>query len=209
MKWLAVLLLALLLGGCSPAFGTMPAYIVLLTPPYPVLNRCTGAALDSTHVLTAAHCVEEMTRGVTAYGQEVRVIAALSWPVYDVALLTVQPEMAIYQFAQLGSPVPTLPAKVWGNCPYYFSHVPRMAWYSGVESVEFANGATHTYDGWWTAPRTGDGNKVCGGDSGGVLTQGGTVVGMTSAVLQDTYFVKIGRHFYTVNGVTVAGLVGQ
>lgn len=192
------LTLALLLAGCALPHG-VPAWLVMLTPGYPTTDgRCTGAALDPYHVLTAAHCVRAVRRVITPAGQEAWIVAARVHATQDVALLTLDRPLITGSYATLAAPQADMVTTVWGVCPYYWGHQARTATYAGRETVSEQRGRPGEYDTWWTLPMDGDTNKVCGGDSGGVVVQQGAVVGLISAVEAEYFWVAIGEHFYTV-----------
>lgn len=92
---LAVLLTALTLGACllgaSGAAATMVPYVIggqrastaqypwqvlVLSMPSPTLEvLCGGSILDATHILTAAHCIDQQGTTVPYPSSEVRVLA--------------------------------------------------------------------------------------------------------------------------------------
>lgn len=200
-RHLAGLLIALwLLSGCAVPPASMPPYMVMLTPTWPTLEgRCTGAVVDAKTILTAAHCVNHVSRVVTIYGQEAAIVDAKVSPSHDVALLYTAVPLWVGTFAELANAEVGASAVLWGTCPYFMPHQGRRAMYNGLVDVSLKDGGTLTFGQWFMLPAMGDvRGKACGGDSGGILSQGGKVVGVTSAVASDYIFIAIGSVVFTV-----------
>ena len=203
----AYLVVALALAGCAGP-GGMPPYLVMLTNNYPsATDRCSGAALDATRILTAAHCAD-LPRVVTQLGQEAHVSVLRSWPDDDVAVLESDEPLYLSQFAQLARPAAGI-AYVWAVCPYYFPQSVRFAFFFGPAVADLWDGATKVYDRWSTSPIMGDSQEICGGDSGGLVVQTDSVVGMITAVESPVPYLAIGRVFYTVSGARIAELMAD
>ncbi len=195
-KYLVVvtICLQLFLVACASVPPTLPPYIVMLTNALPAIDaRCTGAILDPTHVVTAAHCVKAVRRVVAPDGQEAWVID-VALADHDLAVLEINKPIYLPVYAELGM-AHSGTGQVYGTCPYFWGHTPRHVVYGGMWSYEVEAGLWIDFDLWHTV---GDTAAVCGGDSGGVVIQQGKVVGVTSVVESRYYFVAYGQTFLTV-----------
>lgn len=184
-----LLIFLFLLTACAVPFSPLPSNVVMLTPLYPTVEgRCTGAVIDATHVLTAAHCTHTAHRVITPWGQEARVVSYSALPDQDVAVLETDKVLFVEHYAELARAELGVVGTVFGTCPYYWGHQARAALYNGIASIN-----DDDYDQWIMQT-----NKACGGDSGGVVMQNGKVTGVISAVESDLWFVAIGTVMYAV-----------
>lgn len=189
-----ILILVLLLGGCVSRH--IPPYMVSINNIYST-RICTGAALSNYEVLTAYHCIykDRLNRVVTTSNIEYGFKVAYVDVRRDIAILHTTAPMLLFQYATLAPPRKGF-GNLFGLCPYHFptsllvKYIDRTveAVYTGGQELEYA------YDQW----EGYQGRRGCGGDSGGFILQGGSIVGVTSAVASDEFFVVIGRDIFTI-----------
>lgn len=195
------LFVVLLLSACAPP-ASLPSAVVMLTSSWPdAMGRCTGVVVGPTRVLTARHCLNAVRRVVTPWGQEAFVTRYFASPDADIALLEVDRTLWVPGgYAQFGEARRDIPGRLFGVCPFYWGHQARYALYRGDVSVEMEEGQPEVTVSRWLMARLSDDQQdsACGGDSGGVIMQEGKVVGITSAVESELWFVAIGRVVYSV-----------
>lgn len=198
-RLLATITLCFLLSGCAAPPTQVPAWLVLLTPNWPMVEgMCTGFVVGPRQIMTAAHCTETVRRVVTTTGQEALVESARVSLDHDVALLTTDRVLWVNEFAEFANPALHTQATVMGFCPFQVSFVPRVAFYNGLVEESIEGAPIQTY-GEWIMPRLpGAFNMICGGDSGSAVTQDGKVVGVLSAAQSEYYFIALGSIAFTV-----------
>ena len=163
MKYLIAL--CLILAACT-ASEPPPAYLVRLGSSY--AWRCGGYAIDEHHIITAAHC-GELTRAQTGDDITVDVRLVTTWPEIDTALYQTDEYLGLDSYAVLRSMAPGEPAYAFGYCPLWKSSAARFAQYTATETEPLYCHELHM-----------NGAYICSGDSGGIIEQGGAVVGMIS-----------------------------
>jgi len=201
MKYLLLCLCLLVLVGCVPAQTEMPDSLVMLTGTLATADkRCTGFLPDSTHILTANHCANNyLVRVITQYGQEAGVKVLQRWPDIDIALLAPDTPLYADQYATLGKANLQSAALAYGACPQFFTHVPRPLVY--VNEEHFSDGSECQI---WFAPQA-----VCGGDSGGIVTQGDQVIGIMTGVETYYFFWAYGQNACIVPAPVIEAHMAQ
>lgn len=198
MKRLLLLLIVLLsLCGCVPseAPATMPEWVVMLTSGFPSLDyRCSGALIDSTHVITAFHCGHQAVRAASPTDQEA-MIDAIESTTGDITVLRLRHPIVLSEYAPLARVDPRQHGYVYGTCPFYWSHVPRSLQYSQAVTVPSDQLQPNTYSLWVS---TSSKEAVCGGDSGGVIVQHGAVVDIIDAVYSETPYFAYGYYIFSI-----------
>lgn len=193
MKRLWLLVFLLILAGCVSPSSDMPEYVVMLTEAWPnAERRCTAVAFSAVDVLTAAHC-QDMTRIVTLWGQEAKVHVQYQYPDTDMVLLRADVPLALRSFARWGASDRRQPAQVYGNCPRYWSHIPRGVVYVRDEEIQINEMPAYHTQRWKSTT-----NQLCGGDSGGPVIQNGRVVGIVSAVETEVPWLALGTDIFVV-----------
>ncbi len=127
-------------------------------------------------ILTANHC-REFTRVVTQWGQENKASVEREYLPSDMVVMKTDSILLLRAYAQIAEPDIEQPAAIFGNCPRYFSHMPRMVSYVGTENIEPGGVEAYSAQRW----RSYNG-QLCGGDSGGPVIQEGHLIGIVSAV---------------------------
>lgn len=205
-KLFSAFMLTFWLVGCASSVSSIPPYVVMLTQSYPsAVERCTGVAIGPKSILTARHCVGTVNRIITQDGQEAYAVDAQIMPTNDAAILTVNKVLWMTEYAQLGE-AHSGTARIFGTCPFYWGHQARQALYIDRQNIQIGETEFADFDSWFV---TGDDSGVCGGDSGGMVIQGNTVVGTISMVEADVFWVKWGTLFYTVPSLDVSEWYAQ
>lgn len=170
MKYLIALVL--ILTACT-ASEPAPDYLVRTGSLYNW--RCGGMAIDDRHIITANHC-GLMTIAQTGDGTEVGMQRIAQWPELDAALYETAVAMQLDSHAQLRSIIPGEPAYAFGFCPMWRASAARFAEYRTTETEPLYCHELHIVGAW-----------ICSGDSGGVIEQGGAVVGMIAQFRGDAF----------------------
>ena len=178
MKYL--LLLSIFLTACA-ASEAPPAYLMRLGSSY--AWRCGGYAIDPHHIITAAHC-GWLTKAQTNEGVTVNVELMAEWPEIDTALYQTDGYLGLDSYAALRPMEPSEPAYAFGYCPLWDSTAARFAQYVGTETEPLYCHELHLAGAW-----------ICSGDSGGVIEQGGAVVGMIAQFRGNPLASNNGRTF--------------
>lgn len=205
MKRLFLLSISLLvLCACSAAPSLPNDYIVMLTPFYPdSTSRCTGFLIDESHIVTANHCTAKgiLSRVVTIYGEESNVEIVKQWADKDIALLKTTNPLHASQYATIAAPTHLLPADAMGMCPLYMGLTGRSVTLKESTDILANPGPLKLHVDQWVGL-----NTICGGDSGGVIVQGGQVVGLINAT-ELFYFFAIGNSAFATSGETINKLI--
>lgn len=182
MKHLIVLLL-LLSAACS-ASEPPPGYLVQIGDRYRWL--CGGYAIDARHIVTAAHCTQyALNRVRVGDGESISAAMVAHWPSLDAAIFETDRPLELDAYATLQALDPTQPAYAFGYCPLWQPTAARLVRYTATETSPLACNELQIAGAW-----------VCNGDSGGIVTQNGAVVGMIAQFR--------GNRFDAGNGVNIA-----
>lgn len=172
MKQLFISWLILILTACT-ASEPPPAYLVRLGSTYNW--RCGGYAIDERHIVTAGHCGLLMM-AQTSDGTEVGMRRVAQWPEIDTALYETAVAMRLDSYAELRAMVPGEPAYAFGYCPLWRPTTARFAAYVDTETEPLYCHELQITGAW-----------ICSGDSGGIIEQGGAVVGMIAQFRGDSF----------------------
>lgn len=139
-------------------------------------------------VRTAYHCVDGpsgLTRVLTQDGQQSYVIFIDGDPLVDTAIVTLAFPIVLSEYARFSPPDYNEPADIFGACTHYMIHIPRHVSY--LKQVE----TDIKYMGKWYKRKVdvwgSSDHRICGGDSGGVAIQNGSVIGFVSSVVPDVF----------------------
>lgn len=195
-----ILIVPFLLLGCAvgvPFEGDLPGYLVMLTRYTPdVQARCTGVALSESLILTVNHCAT-LTTVTTQTAQEARITVKYQLPSADLAIMEANKPLDISdsEFASFGERIEDEPAILFGLCPRYFANTARVVTFARMGiSCPLGMPQCFNVSEWW-APV---GYYICGGDSGGILLQGGKIVGIPHAILS-AFWIPTGKAVYAID----------
>lgn len=159
-----LLLLSLLLVSCA-ASEQAPAYVMTVENRYGA--RCSGSAIDATHVLTAGHCVEYTLDRVRTSDHTIPARPIAVWIEIDTALYETAEPMNLTEYATPGDFDPLTTGYLFGSCGAWNSSSGRFVNYVGIRG-------DMPYCGHWQVEVA----YSCSGDSGGIVEQNDNVVGM-------------------------------
>lgn len=202
-KLIALSLITLILSACTPTSTIDNDFVVMLTSALPnPANRCTGFLIDDSHVITANHCTKSnLIRVVTVYGEESSFDTVKQWEENDIALLKTSTPLHVSKYATISTPNPLMIGHAIGMCPEFMGMTEREVLYK-KETRILANPGPLPLDviQWKSF------SAICGGDSGGVILQGGEVVGLINAT-EMWFLFAIGESAYATSGQTINQLL--
>ncbi len=227
--------IAMLLGLCFLVVGclgspptkftrnTVPSYLVMVTSEGTNFwHQCAGIQTNAVTVITAAHCLPKDIKNqkvLTQYNQTVWFSEYTKLESLDLAIIKTSVPLYTEEYPTFGLPKPGL-VETYGLCAGQFYFNARSAtWMGTLESLPlylrtlddtlksegklplmyqfYSVFDTHSFE-----------NSVCLGDSGGVVVQDGTVVGMTEVIFPFLWMKK-SQWFGTLNGDTLYTVLSE
>lgn len=234
-----LLIIGLLLAGCTRKVDEVPRGYGIVTnvSGWGNVKRCTALAVTPRHVVTNAHC-QWASRFMYASGQDVGIekIVAIDHDTDIMVLRTSSVIWPTHGLAVFGAPVRGGSSRLFGNCPFYMSQVPRYVVYIYDELMTVRGGKKFDpytnreidhgpemrvrFSRWVTlkldASITGNTKLICGGDSGGPIIQTQFIDGKETEVVTGivsyiiaVWFNPFAEEFWSVPGDYMANFVEE
>jgi hypothetical protein len=165
MKYLIFIML--LLAACASTEPT-PAYLVRLASDGGA--HCSGIAINERWIITADHChVYGLDTVYAADHPPTAAYLMAVWPEIDTAMYMTDEALRLSEYATLRTADTAQVAYLFGGCPLWPQGAGRFTKYTGQDWAEYPYCQAWQVSGAWS----------CSGDSGGIITQDGNIVGMS------------------------------